>query len=57
MPSVEDCVEGMEHISMHKMNLLHSDQNSRRLQLNLHPIGVPLDLHSEDQTEEVFQER
>ena len=57
-PSVEECATGMGRILMHKMNLLHLDQNSTRLlQPALFPISVRLDLHPEDQKEVVFLKR
>ena len=37
--SKEECVGGMEHITKHKMNLLHLDQNLRRL-LQLKPQAI-----------------
>ena len=45
----------MEHIAMHKMNLLHLDQNLRRL-LQLRLIELP-ELPSEDRKKVVFLER
>ena len=40
-PNGAECVLGMRRIATHKMNLLHLDQNMRRLlQLKLQPISV-----------------
>ena len=59
MPSVGECVEGMAHIAIHTMNLLHLDQNTRRLpQLKSYPISVLLlEVPSENKKEEAFLER
>ena len=54
---VEECARDMEHIAMHKMNLLHLDQKRRLLQPTHVQISVVLDLHSEDQKEVVFLKR
>ncbi len=56
--SDEEYAGGMGHIAMHKMNLLHLDQNTATLQqLKPYPISVLLGLHSANQEEDVSLKR
>jgi hypothetical protein len=58
MPSVEEYVEGTGQTAIHTMNLLLSDQSTRRLlQLKPYPISVLLELPSEDKKKVAFPER
>ncbi len=51
-PGVVEYAGGMGRIAMHKMNLLHLDQNTRTLlQLKPYQTSVLLDLHSENRKE------
>ena len=55
--SVEECARDMEHIAIHKTNLLHLVQNSRLLLINPCPITALPELLSEDQKTGRFLEK